>query len=219
MSARTRVSAETISSALTSTRSASASRHDEHAVELRDHDVARVHGDVGDRDGLLRGDHLPAPDRVERREVAVEDLEADLAQAFDVAEVAVEDAADAALLAGGVGRELAEVPDGARPVHVHEDRVRLELLEDLEVGRDPSDSLFPADPRVDGAAEHGERDARDPLLREEGAEPGGEHLLRQAELVQGVADGGHVELPVTAAELGSVQLDLQEKRFSCGWRV
>ena len=75
------------------------------------------------------------------------------------------------------------------------------------------------DPRVDGAAEHGERDARDPLLREEGAEPGGEHLLRQAELVQGVADGWHVELPVTAAELGDVHVSLQEKRFSCGWRV
>ena len=120
---------------------------------------------------------------------------------------------------GGVGRELPEVPDGARPVHVHEDRVRLELLEHLEVGRDPADSLLPADPRLDGTAEHGERDARDALLREEGAQPGREDLLRQAELVQRVADRGHVELPVAAAELGGVHVSLQEKRFSCGWRV
>src|SRR5262245_38148050 len=145
---------------------------DKDPVELAEDDVARIDQDAADRDRLLRCSHLPPADAVQRREVAVEDLVTDLAQSLDVAQVAVEDRAYAAVCTRGIGRQLSEVPDAAAWSGRHEKRVRCELFEHLEVGAHADDPLVPAD--VGNVVPFdGERLPDDSLFREEWPEPGG----------------------------------------------
>ena len=81
----------TISSARSSTATASARGTTRIPSNSANTMSPGLHRDAADRDRLLRRGHLPAADAVQRREVAVEDREADRAQALDVAQVAVED--------------------------------------------------------------------------------------------------------------------------------
>src|SRR5437879_5314391 len=143
-------------------------RDDEHSIELAEDDVARLDDDAADHNGLLRLDHLPAPDRVERRQIAVEDLESDGAEPFGVAQVAVEHAARATAGPRRVRRQLAEMPNVAVRVDRDQDGVGIEPLEDLEVGPDPHQPGIPAD-RGERAALDGERQAHHALLGEQWA--------------------------------------------------
>src|ERR1700694_2822808 len=176
-------------------------RNDEDPTELPKNDVARVDRHRPDLDRLLRRRHLPAADPIQRREVAIEDLQADLAQSLGIAEVPLEHHADATVLLGRVARQLAEVANiavGGRDGNEH--RIRRQPLEHLQVRLHTFGTRIPPN-RWPRAPLYGEGLAHHPLLGKERPKAAREDLLWKAERVHRVAHGRHVERAVSAATL------------------
>lgn len=167
-------------------------RDDENPLKLAEDQIARIDGHTADLDRHLVSDHFPAPYRVERRYVAVEDLEIDRAQLLDITEVPLQHHPDAPAPSSRIAGQLAEMPDESVVVLVHDHRVGWKPLEDLEITANPLDALIPAHLRdTPGRERVGKADH--PLLRKQRTKARRQHLLWKTQLVEGVADRGEIQ--------------------------